>query len=79
MKKKKWVFWLVILMLLGYEAVHKEAEITGNDLTDRRSKVITAGPGRTDITVISIKQIYQETCYSSTRNIQYINQGLQRT
>lgn len=59
MKKKKWVFWLVILMLLGYEAVHKEAEITGNDLTDRRSKVITAAPGRTDITVVSIKQIYQ--------------------
>lgn len=59
MKKKKWVFWLVILMLLGYETARTEPEITGNDHEDMRSKFISANPGRTDLTVISKNQIYQ--------------------
>lgn len=56
---KKWVFWLVILLLLGYEALHKEPG-TDADIQERsHDLVMAADPGRTNLAVIAMDQIYE--------------------
>lgn len=76
MKKRKWVFWLVILMLLGYESLHQEPRITGDNLQNMRSKVVTSDSGRTDLMVISKNQIYQGSLLLINKKYQVHKSGV---
>lgn len=56
---KKWVFWAVILLLVGYEAIHQNKE-TSFDLHGAKTvRVATGDSVGLDLTVIAKNQIYQ--------------------
>lgn len=56
---KKWVFWAVILLLVGYEALHQNKEVNYNTHGAETVRAMTGDSGGFDITVLSKNQIYQ--------------------
>ena len=57
---KKWVFWLVILLLLGYEVIGRRLEAVNDvqDTEDNEAQVVISQ--RNDLTIkVTEDQIYQ--------------------
>ncbi|UQZ36237.1 D-Ala-D-Ala carboxypeptidase VanY [Paenibacillus sp. PK3_47] len=56
---KKWVFWLVIILLLGYEVLHKEPEYTAEVRERTQGQLMLSDPRGTNLRVIDQKQIHE--------------------
>ncbi|NOV03057.1 VanY-A/VanY-F/VanY-M family D-Ala-D-Ala carboxypeptidase [Paenibacillus planticolens] len=57
---KKWVFWLVIIVLLGYQAFHQEPEAANGDQGKENNEAHSVNSGSNNLTVgVTKDQIYQ--------------------
>ncbi|MBP1964553.1 VanY-A/VanY-F/VanY-M family D-Ala-D-Ala carboxypeptidase [Paenibacillus aceris] len=57
---KKWVFWLVIILLLGYEAIHQKPEVANGDQEKGNFEAQAVTSQRSEMTIqVAKDQIYQ--------------------